>query len=36
MIGKVLRRVLREEHAAEHPEQGEQAPGQDPFANYKR
>ena len=23
MIGKVLRRVLREEHAAEHPEQGE-------------
>ena len=36
MIGKVLRRVLREEHAAEHPEDGGQAPGQDPFADYKR
>ncbi|WP_370355337.1 AMP-binding protein [Catenulispora sp. EB89] len=36
MIGKVLRRVLREEHAAEHPEQDKEAPGQDPFADFKR
>jgi len=36
MIGKVLRRVLRDEHAAEHPADGGEAPGQDPFADFKR
>ncbi|WP_344661339.1 AMP-binding protein [Catenulispora subtropica] len=36
MIGKVLRRVLREEHAAEHAELGDLPPDQDPFADFKR
>ena len=36
MLGKVLRRVLREEHAAEHPEQTDDGPGMDPFATYRR
>jgi long-chain acyl-CoA synthetase len=36
MLGKVLRRVLREEHAAEHPEQNGDTPGMDPFADYRR
>jgi long-chain acyl-CoA synthetase len=34
MLGKVLRRVLREEHAAEHP--GEGGEGPDPFAGFRR
>ncbi|NUR29077.1 MAG: AMP-binding protein [Catenulispora sp.] len=36
MIGKVLRRVLREEHAAEQAEHGQLPPDQDPFADFKR
>ena len=37
MIGKVLRRVLREEHAAEQAEHGEPgAADQDPFADFRR
>ncbi|NUR61182.1 MAG: AMP-binding protein [Catenulispora sp.] len=36
MIGKVLRRVLREEHAAEQAEQGGPATDQDPFADFRR
>ena len=36
MLGKVLRRVLREEHAAEHPEQSQDGPGSDPFAHFRR
>jgi long-chain acyl-CoA synthetase len=34
LLGKVLRRVLREEHAAEHPEDGGE--GTDPFVGFRR